>query len=235
MIKNFIIFLLMISLTSCSTSIPHYAPVVDGWKTRVGRSSDYIVRKEDTIYSIAWAFNIDYRDLAEINHLHHYQIYVGQRLQMVSTYQKLSPSTPNIVRSHKSEPSHPHYRTTSIENWRWPAHGKVVKGYSPRLGGNRGINIAGYYGEPILAAAPGTVVYSGSRLQGYGKLIILKHNASYLSAYAFNKAILVKEGQYVKAGQQIAEMGKDTTGKVLLHFEIRENGKAVNPRHYLTS
>lgn len=229
--RNFIIFLFIIFLVGCGSSA-NYAPVVNGWKTPAGHSSYYTVRKGDTIYSIAWAFNKDYRELAEINHLRNYEIYVGQRLQMFSSRQK---SSQHKFHGHKSQLQYHSSRTITTEDWRWPASGKVVKRYSPQLGNNRGINISGRYGEPVRAAAAGTVVYSGSRLHGYGKLIIIKHNASYLSAYAFNKVILVKEDQHVKAGQQIAEMGKNNSGQVLLHFEIRKDGKPVNPERYLKS
>ncbi|MFK3616329.1 murein hydrolase activator EnvC family protein, partial [Coxiella burnetii] len=94
--------------------------------------------------------------------------------------------------------------------------------------------IAGHYGEAVRAASDGVVVYSGAGIRGYGNLIIVKHTNTYLSAYAFNKRILVKEGSRVRAGQKIAEMGRTNSGRVMLHFEIRRNGQPVNPLRYLS-
>ncbi|GAB5605626.1 peptidoglycan DD-metalloendopeptidase family protein [Sideroxyarcus sp. TK5] len=116
--------------------------------------------------------------------------------------------------------------------WGMPTRGKVIAGYSK--GSNRkGVDIAGSKGQPILASASGKVVYSGSGLRGYGKLIIIKHNATYLSAYAHNERLLVKEGQSVRKGQKIAEMGSTDADQVKLHFEIRRMGKPVDPAKYL--
>jgi lipoprotein NlpD len=106
------------------------------------------------------------------------------------------------------------------KHWIWPATGKVLNAFSAT---NKGINITGRAGEPIVAVAAGQVVYAGSGLRGYGNLIIIKHNSIYLSAYAHNKSVYVKEGDWVKQGQRIAQMGNQ------LHFEIRKNGKPVNP------
>ena len=115
--------------------------------------------------------------------------------------------------------------------WIWPASGKTVGTYGES--GNKGVDIAGKTGDPVLAAADGKVVYSGTGLRGYGKLVILKHNATYLSAYAHNQTILVKEGQSVTKGQKIAEMGNSDTDQVKLHFEVRRQGKPVDPLKYL--
>lgn len=116
-------------------------------------------------------------------------------------------------------------------SWSWPTKGKVLSGFND--GGNKGIDIAGSKGQPILAAAPGKVIYSGSDLRGYGKLVIVKHNNTYLSVYANNSNILVKEGQQVSAGQKIAEMGDSDSNTVKLHFEIRQQGKSVDPAKFL--
>ncbi|MFZ2315151.1 MAG: peptidoglycan DD-metalloendopeptidase family protein [Gammaproteobacteria bacterium] len=111
--------------------------------------------------------------------------------------------------------------------WIWPAKGRVINYYS---GFNKGINISGRLGEPIYAAAGGKVVYCGSGLRGYGNLIIIKHNQMYLSAYAYNRQLFVKEGQWVKQGQKIADMGENSgSGKAMLHFEIRRAGKPIDP------
>ncbi|MDR2874868.1 MAG: peptidoglycan DD-metalloendopeptidase family protein [Methylobacillus sp.] len=116
-------------------------------------------------------------------------------------------------------------------NWSWPVKGKTLAGYND--GGNKGIDIAGTQGQPIYAAAPGKVIYTGTSVRGYGKLIVIRHNETYLSAYAHNNAILVKEGQMVTKGQKIAEMGNSDTDQVKLHFEIRKLGQAVDPAGYL--
>ena len=117
-------------------------------------------------------------------------------------------------------------------DWAWPAKGKVVAGFS-ETANLKGIDIAGSAGEPVRASAAGRVVYAGSGLRGYGKLIIIKHNATYLSAYAHNREILVKEGQQVTRGQKIAEMGNSDADQVKLHFEIRRLGKPMDPAKYL--
>ncbi|HEX5353017.1 MAG TPA: peptidoglycan DD-metalloendopeptidase family protein [Rhodanobacteraceae bacterium] len=118
--------------------------------------------------------------------------------------------------------------------WRWPAGGKVVDGFHAGSGGDgAGIDITGEVGEAVRAAASGTVVYSGNGLIGYGELIIIKHNDAYLSAYGHNSKRLVKEGQHVEAGQEIALMGASGAPRVELHFEIRKNGKPVDPLGYL--
>ncbi|MBU2869263.1 peptidoglycan DD-metalloendopeptidase family protein [Colwellia sp. E2M01] len=120
-----------------------------------------------------------------------------------------------------------------IKQWQWPVNGKVIEFFSDRAQGNKGINIAGSRGTEIRSAANGKVVYAGTALRGYGKLIIIKHNDDYLSAYAHNDRILVKEQQLINAGDVIANMGDTDANKVMLHFEIRFRGKSVNPIKYL--
>ncbi|HST27837.1 MAG TPA: peptidoglycan DD-metalloendopeptidase family protein [Rudaea sp.] len=117
--------------------------------------------------------------------------------------------------------------------WRWPADGKVVGTYVSGDQTKQGLDIAGSAGDAVRAAADGEVVYSGNGLIGYGELIIVKHNANFLSAYGHNRKRLVKEGERVKAGQEIAEMGSTSASRDELHFEIRKNGKPVNPLEYL--
>ncbi len=119
-----------------------------------------------------------------------------------------------------------------VSEWMWPATGKLISNYSKRT---KGIIISGNMGQPVLATAKGKVVYSGDGLRGYGKLIIVKHNNTFLSAYAHNSKILVKESESVEQGQKIAEMGMTDTDKVKLHFEIRKHGKPVNPMKFLPS
>jgi lipoprotein NlpD len=116
-------------------------------------------------------------------------------------------------------------------NWAWPATGPVVAPFDDAR--SKGLSIAGKAGDPVYAAADGKVVYAGSGLRGYGNLVIVKHNANYLTAYAHNQTLLVKEDQYVKRGQKIAEMGSTDTDRVQLHFEIRRQGKPVDPAKLL--
>lgn len=120
-----------------------------------------------------------------------------------------------------------------VSSWRWPTDGKVIENFSSSEGGNRGIDIAGSKGQSITATADGRVVYAGNALRGYGNLIIIKHNDDYLSAYAHNDTMLVREQQEVKAGQKIATMGSTGTSSTRLHFEIRYKGKSVNPLQFL--
>ncbi len=115
--------------------------------------------------------------------------------------------------------------------WIWPANGKMIGAFSE--GGNKGVDIAGKAGDPVVAAGDGKVVYAGTGLRGLGKLVIIKHNNTYLSAYAHNQTILVKEGQIVTKGQKIADMGNTDTDQVKLHFEVRRQGKPVDPLKYL--
>ena len=116
-------------------------------------------------------------------------------------------------------------------DWAWPSNGKLLAGFSEPA--NKGIDLAGRIGDPVLAAAAGKVVYSGQGLRGYGKLVIIKHNKTFLSAYAHNSNILVKEGQSVTRGQRIAEIGNTDSDTPKLHFEIRRFGKPTDPIKFL--
>jgi lipoprotein NlpD len=120
-----------------------------------------------------------------------------------------------------------------VSHWVWPVKGPLLRSYTPNGNGKKGIDIGGQAGQPVRAAADGKVVYSGSGLVGYGRLIIIKHNDNLLSAYGHNSALLVAEGDYVKAGQVIAKMGSSGTSSTRLYFEIRQDGRPVNPLSYL--
>ena len=120
-----------------------------------------------------------------------------------------------------------------MEKWIWPAEGKLVGTFSKAESGNKGIDVAGKRGSKVVAAASGKVVYSGNALRGYGRLVIIKHTDTFLSAYAYNETILVKEREWVYAGQKIATMGSSGTDSVKLHFEVRYRGKSLNPLRYL--
>ncbi len=143
-----------------------------------------------------------------------------------------SPAAPS-----KAEPAHPAEKPAAPAasedegvSWMWPADGKVVGTFE---GGKKGLDIAGKSGQAVMAAGAGKVMYAGSGIRGYGNLVIIKHTNNLLSAYAHNKTILVKEGQSVTKGQKIAEMGNSDSDNVKLHFEIRQQGKPVDPSKYL--
>ena len=130
-----------------------------------------------------------------------------------------------------STPAKPDADDEDKVDWGWPVKGTVIAGFSESS--NKGLDIAAKIGDPVVASSAGRVVYSGSGLRGYGKLVIIKHNKTYLSAYAHNSVILVKEGQNVVKGQKIAEVGNSDSDKPMLHFEIRKLGKPVDPARYL--
>lgn len=144
-----------------------------------------------------------------------------------------APAAPEKPVEPKPEPAPATAATAGPDDvpWIWPSAGKVVAPFSESA--NKGLNFAGKAGDPVIAAGEGKVVYAGSGLRGYGELVIIKHNATFLSAYAHNRKILVKEGQQVARGQKIAEMGSTDADSVRLHFEIRKQGKPVDPAQYL--
>jgi lipoprotein NlpD len=143
--------------------------------------------------------------------------------------QTVSPT--RSTQSDSSKPPPPAYPQTVA--WQWPVKGEIIKTYSARQPGRKGIDISADRGTLIKAAASGRVVYAGEGLASYGKMIIIKHNEEFLSAYAHNQKLLVEEGQNIDAGTIIAEMGDSGTNKVKLHFEVRRKGKPVDPLHYL--
>jgi len=145
---------------------------------------------------------------------------------VVESKPEVKPSEPVAEAKPKLEP-------TGAFTWAWPTKGKVIANFNDA--GNKGIDISGKMGQAVQAAAPGKVIYSGSDLRGYGKLVIVKHSATYLSVYANNSLILVKEGQQVTSGQKIAEMGDTDSNIVKLHFEIRQQGKSVDPMKFLSA
>ncbi len=216
----------------------------------------YQVKPSDTLYSIAWRYGLDYKELASWNQIAvNSTIYPGQRLMLLkpsgsgqsvasvsgssvpqsaaSTTSPSQPTSSTAVQPSRSVSS----GTTGIgknpSSWRWPTKGKLISTYSAKELDRRGIDIAGELGQAIQAVADGRVVYSGNGLAGYGNLIIIKHSETYLSAYAYNKQRLVNEGETVKAGKLIARMGEHKTRKARLHFQIRKNGKPVDPLQYL--
>ena len=200
-----------------------------------------VVQRGQNVYRIATENGITALDLSLWNDIPPpYTIHPGQRLRLYPGGQgkvAARPATPSKKPTATSP--RPPARTpvvvpaTSKLAWRWPADGNVVGTYAGGDPTRQGIDIAGKGGQPVRVAADGVVVYSGSGLVGYGELVIVKHDEQWLSAYGHNRARLVNEGQLVKAGQQIAEMGRSGAARDMLHFEIRYNGKPVDPQQYL--
>jgi lipoprotein NlpD len=216
--QNVILLFLTLFLSACIED-NNYAPVADAASIEsMPKSGIHRVHNGETLYSIAWRYGLDYRALARRNHIN-------------PPYQRPEQPTPVLTSLNTDdyfetgkEP------TATVDFWHWPAVGRVSGGFSKY---NKGINIAGFAGAPIYAAAAGKVVYSGNGLRGYGNLLIIKHNSTFLTAYAHNQKNLVSEGQWVKMGQIIAEMGNTGASRVMLHFEIRRGGDPVNPLIYL--
>jgi len=217
----------------------------------------YRIRSGDTLFGIARRYRVSYKTLARWNKLRSpYRIYAGSLLRVETPRGKISSTkrsgrkTSRTARTAKRSSTKRRVtaristkagrraadkraRVASGLRWRWPLGGKVVQGFRS---GNRtlqGIRIAGRPGQKVVAAESGTVVYSNSGLKGYGNLIIIKHAKGYLSAYGFNRRLLVREGARVKRGQGIAEVGQASDGAYRLHFEVRRNGASVDPLEYL--
>ncbi len=209
----------------------------------IGTKGMYLVRPTDTLYSIAWRYNLDYKELARWNKIAANSIiYPGQRLILIepdNVGKQITPvekkTTTVSVPSSPASPSKPAVSVagSNPKRWLWPTSGKVLKTFSVQKLDRRGIDIGGKLGQVIVAVADGRVVYSGNGLAGYGNLIIIKHSEMYLSAYAYSKERLVSEGMKVKAGMKIAKMGQHKTRTPRLHFQIRKNGKPVNPLLFL--
>lgn len=233
-------------LTGCHTPPP--APVYNRPAPPSEKINEHLVSKGDTLFSIAWRYEKDVSKLARANGLSRpYTIYRGQRLTLdtnrVPRYTKkpVPKSKPPISTSQnknkpKKKTSPPKPKSTPVLpkswQWQWPVQGNVTKRFkSSTL--FKGIDIQSFSGAPVVAAGSGVVVYSGSGLRGYGKLIIIKHSDVFLSAYAHNRKIFVKEGQLIKGGQKISEVGGDPSNKRRLYFEIRRDGKPVDPMRYL--
>ncbi|BBP75170.1 MULTISPECIES: peptidoglycan DD-metalloendopeptidase family protein [Pseudomonas] len=223
-------------------------------------TGQHVVVRGDTLFSIAFRYGWDWKALAARNNIPEpYTIHVGQAIRFDSR----SNSTPAVATSTTTSSSSSFSKTTvtrrpataagtpaaapaptaaatptpppgpAPKGWAWPSNGVLIGKFSSNGSLNKGIDIAGDLGQPVLAASDGSVVYAGSGLRGYGELVIIKHSDTYVSAYGHNRRLLVREGQQVKVGQTIAEMGSTGTDRVKLHFEIRRQGKPVDPLQFL--
>ncbi len=216
---------------------------------------DYLVVRGDTMYSIAFRNQLDFRQLARWNNIgSDYLIYPGQVLRL-----KAPPSGPPERRltgeiesvgmddvgigrpvainpdspppPPMAPPEDPPQTAVGGYRWGWPTGGTILRRFGQD--GSRGIDFTGTEGQSVVAAAPGRVVYSGNALKGYGELIIIKHDELYLSAYGYNSQRHVQEGDVVTAGQRIASMGRGPENRPMLHFEVRRSGRPVNPSELL--
>ena len=224
------------------SSKPVYLPAP---KSSTGRgqkdNANWIeARKGDSLYLISKRSNVSIARLVQLNQLKKpYVIQPGQTIYIKPLSASSSVKSRNTnARNASSSKAAPTIKASAMSwprsvRWVSPAKGKVIKKFSRKSNGPKGIDIAGKMGNSVFAAADGKVVYSGNGLISYGNLIIIKHNKTYLSAYAYNRKLLVKEGTSVKAGQKIAEMGRKDKLSPRLHFEIRKNGKSVDPLKYL--
>ncbi|MGE0081284.1 MAG: peptidoglycan DD-metalloendopeptidase family protein [Thiohalomonadaceae bacterium] len=233
------------------------------------------VKPGDTLYSIAWRFGYDYREVAAWNRIPPpYRIYVGQELLILAPDRFNVPAAqaaaPEMQRERAARPAAPVAAPAPAApkpgplasaapktdkpsqapkaparpaanaapaaertiRWQWPTEGKIVARFAAGKG-RKGIDVSGRLGQPVRAAADGEVVYSGNGLIGYGNLVIVKHDDVFLSAYGHNRRLLVKEGDKIKQGSTLGEMGQGSNGVPILHFEIRKNGKPIDPLLYL--
>lgn len=248
---------LAVLLSACSSTPPavEESPVVTGKKkaqpaTPV-RPEFHIVGRGETLFSIAFRYGLDFRGLARANGISEpYTIYPGQKLRLGDKPPAKKSAKASVVKpsgssaksvTTKPQPAPAPSTTTATapvvlpqgRGWLWPVGGKVLARFDAASVGPKGIALAGNAGDVVRAARGGRVVYTGSSLVGYGLLVIIKHDDVYLSAYAHNSKLLVKEGEQVKAGQVIAEMGSSGTDRTQLHFEVRRNGDPIDPLQVL--
>ncbi len=198
----------------------------------------YIVKRGDTLFSIAWRFGLEQNSIARHNNITNpNKIYIGQKLYLKAN-----------VSSSQANESNPTGTTAGIETpaptasspsqrgrWVWPMRGKVVRSFNPRRIGANGVRIAGKPNQTVNAADGGTVVYKGNGLNGYGNVVIIKHRNGLLSAYGFLSKTYVKEGQRIKKRQKIGTVGYAADNRLMLHFEVRRKGRPVNPMNYIGS
>jgi len=259
-VKNTFILILFVSIFCLASCTPHKNSPIDSRPAPPSNKiKQHIVSPNETLFAIAWKYELNYKKLAQVNKLNSsYTIYPGQRLTLdTSGYRKsITQATVKKPVSKKVSKAKTTNKTTApaksktiskpvqgdtasklatVPNtwrWKWPVNGRVVKKYDSARQ-LKGIYIYAKKGMSVKAAGPGVVVYAGSGLRGYGNLIIIKHSNIYLSAYAHNRKILIKEGAVVKVGQVIAEVGGDPEDVNRFYFGLRKDGKNVDPLRYL--
>lgn len=288
--RQFVALLLFVALTACKNN-SQLPPIEQLEQPPSIKLTHHTVSKGDTLYSIAWRYGMDYKQLATINNIGSpYTIYIGQKVALGDrasssakpTAVEVSPGVevvaiaddsnavtvvsettgseppvteapaavpmkpaatteprPALVDAGKSDaqtPEKPDVAPSAVAaggQWMWPASGRIIATFAAADPLRKGVDVAGKPGDPVVATRSGNVVYAGNGLAGYGELVIVKHDEQYLSAYGNNSKLLVKEGESVKAGQKIAEIGSTGTDTNKLHFEIRKQGKPVDPLLYL--
>lgn len=231
-------------------------------KPTLPQGPDYRVQPGDTLYSVAFRLGMDYRTLAQFNEIEPpFTIVVGEQLRTIPPVSRPEPApevaaslplpSDDVARNPTSKPAtapkmpvaekkpvtvnpaKPALTNAPVSRWLWPVSGTVSRGFAGDR--NKGLDLVGQRGDPVVATADGVVVYAGSGVTGYGVLLIVKHNDTYLSAYGHNDELLVSEGAFVAAGETIARMGSTSTDSVKLHFEIRRNGSPIDPMTVLPS
>jgi len=248
-------------LAGCASSSRDSVQVAEQPAVPHVTSGQHVVSRGESISSIAIRYGWDWRELAALNGIAApYVIRPGQTIhfgparQAASTQTVRQPAAATVASSATPPAAAPAkpvdgavqakpattppgsaVSARSSSGWSWPADGPLVGRFSSNDSLNKGIDIGGQLGQPVVAASDGSVVYAGGGLRGYGELVIIKHSDIYVTAYGHNRRLLVREGQQVKAGQTIAEMGSTGTDRVKLHFEIRRQGKPVDPLQYLPS
>lgn len=207
-LHSFALLLCALTLAACSNAL-NWTP------------EQHTVQGGETLYSIAHRYRLDYRDLANWNGLGDgSRIREGQQL-------RLSPPSAGTKASRAPAPRK--VSTAPAPTWKWPTSAKVYLKFGESRKTESGVRFSGKSGQRVVASAAGEVVYSGDGLNSYGQLLIIKHSQTWLSAYGFNSKLLVREGQRVAANQHIANMGQDSSGRPVLHFEIRRDGIPVDP------
>ena len=249
--------LLCFLLSACSYEVLHYpsdsaahSASKSAGPSTIPSTGYHRVKSGESLFSIAFRYGLDYRDVAEYNRISSpYVIYPNQKIRL-NAPSNSAPAEPQLVAkstsstASKSTPRSPVKTVTKpsetkvtkatntpekVAAWYWPVTGTVTKGFSNAGVSSKGIDIKGETGAHVKAAADGVVVYSGNGLIGYGNLVIVKHSDVYLSAYAYNESILVKEQQSVKAGDSLAVIGGKGSNKPVLHFEVRRDGQPIDP------
>lgn len=242
--RHLLIFLLLLWIGGCASTGP--APVGDRGAADVPGSGFHEVRRGDTLYSIAWRYGWDWRELAAHNGISApYLIRPGDRIDLDPGPRRRAESSRSetvqtVPKTASSDPSAPRPTTPAAPaedpTWVWPVEGEVLRGFvASGARANKGLDIRAREGAAVAASAAGEVVYAGNGLRGFGQLVIVKHDETWLSAYAHNSPSLVREGQRVGRGDRLAVLEGSAEHQRLLHFEIRRQGRPVDPMSILPS